>query len=238
MNARTAPLSAGYGIRCARPTESGAIAALLARAFTDDPVTAWMFPDPSDRERRTSRFFTRLQRQQRPRAGGVRVAATAEGQLLAAALWSGPGRWKPSAVRELAALPHYARVFGTDGLRRAADVENSLQEAHPEVPHWYLPTLGTDPAVQGAGAGSALVRQQTAHCDRLGRPAYLESSKPSNVPFYERHGFRVTREVRLPDGGPTLWAMWRDPAADLAPGPGGPEGPARQSASRPPEPPA
>ncbi|MCY0954630.1 hypothetical protein [Streptomyces sp. H27-S2] len=147
MNARTAPLSAGYGIRCARPTESGAIAALLARAFTDDPVTAWMFPDPSDRERRTSRFFTRLQRQQRPRAGGVRVAATAEGQLLAAALWSGPGRWKPSAVRELAALPHYARVFGTDGLRRAADVENSLQEAHPEVPHWYLPTLGT--AVQG-----------------------------------------------------------------------------------------
>lgn len=220
MNAPTAPRSTGYGIRCARPTESDSIAALLARAFADDPVMVWMFPDPSGRERGTSRFFKLSQRQQRPRAGSVRVAATAEGQLLAAALWSGPGRWKPSAVRELAALPHYARVFGTGGLRRAADVENSLQEAHPQAPHWYLPTLGTDPAAQGAGAGSALVREQTVHCDRLGRPAYLESSKASNVPFYERFGFRVTREIRLPDDGPTLWAMWREPSP-------GAEGPAR-----------
>ncbi|MER5869783.1 GNAT family N-acetyltransferase [Streptomyces sp. NPDC002044] len=218
MNAPTAPLSDGYGIRRARPDEPGAIAGVLARAFADDPVMAWMLPDPSGRELGLSRFFTLLQRQQRPRAGGVRVAATARGQLLAAALWSGPGRWKPSAVRELAALPHYARVFGMDGLRRAADVENSLQEAHPEAPHWYLTSLGTDPRVQGAGAGSALVREQTAHCDRLGLPAYLESSKASNVPFYERFAFRVTREIRLPDGGPTLWAMWRDPA----PGAGGP----------------
>lgn len=212
-------MTAGYGIRCARPMESGAVAALLARAFADDPVMGWMFPDPSDRELRSSRFFALLQRQQRPRAGGVRVAATVEGQLLAAALWSGPGRWKPSAVRELAALPRYARAFGTDGLRRAADVENSLQEAHPAAPHWYLPTLGTDPAFQGVGAGSALVRQQTTLCDRYGRPAYLESSKPSNVPFYERLGFRVTRELRLRDGGPPLWAMWREPAADVAPEP-------------------
>jgi hypothetical protein len=31
------------------------------------------------------------------------------------------------------------------------------------------------------------------------------------VPFYERHGFRVTGEVSIPRGGPTLWLMWRDP---------------------------
>jgi len=46
--------------------------------------------------------------------------------------------------------------------------------------------------------------------DAEGLPAYLESSKESNVPFYERHGFAVTETFDLPDG-PRLWLMWRDP---------------------------
>ncbi|MCX5583872.1 GNAT family N-acetyltransferase [Streptomyces erythrochromogenes] len=199
---------AGYGIRPARPTESAAIAALLARAFADDPVMAWMVP-AVDRERRIARYFRLAQRQQRPRPGGVRVAATGDGRLLGAALWSGPGRWKTSAVRELATLPEYARVFGLRGMPRAGEVQNTMHEAHPDTPHWYLPTVGTDRGLQGRGVGSALLRQQLTECDRLGQPAYLESSNITNIPFYEGLGFRVTGEIRLPGGGPTLWPMWR-----------------------------
>ncbi|MET9466060.1 GNAT family N-acetyltransferase [Streptomyces sp. NPDC006544] len=211
MSTRPALPFAGYGIRCARPAESGAVAALLASAFADDPVMAWMIPDASDRERRIARYFRLAQRRQRPRAGGVRVAATAEGRLLAAALWTRPGRWKASAVQELAALPQYARVFGLRGLPRAGEVENAMTEAHPGTPHWYLPTVGTDPGLQGTGVGTALLLQQLADCDRLGQPAYLESSKAANVPFYEGLGFRVTGELRLPRGGPAVWPMWREP---------------------------
>jgi hypothetical protein len=49
------------------------------------------------------------------------------------------------------------------------------------------------------------------HCDDEGLPAYLESSKERNVPFYSRHGFKVVKEVPIPGGGPKIWTMWREP---------------------------
>lgn len=210
---------AGYGIRPARSSESAAVAALLARAFADDPVMAWLIP-AAGRERGAAHYFRLSQRQQRPREGGVRVAATEDGRLLAAALWSGPGCWKTSAVRELAALPHYARIFGLRGMPRAGEVQNAMHEAHPEEPHWYLPSVGTERGLQGMGVGSALLRQQLDQCDRLGQPVYLESSNITNISFYEGLGFRVTGEIRLPSGGPTLWPMWRDAARADAPSAG------------------
>jgi len=70
--------------------------------------------------------------------------------------------------------------------------------------------LGTDPQHQGKGIGSALLAPVLAKCDAEGIPAYLESSKERNIPFYRRHGFEVTTELNLKNG-PSLWPMWRDP---------------------------
>ena len=45
--------------------------------------------------------------------------------------------------------------------------------------------------------------------DLDGIPAYLESSNPRNVAFYERQGFEIRSEFH-PDGGPLITGMWRD----------------------------
>ena len=55
------------------------------------------------------------------------------------------------------------------------------------------------------------MRSRLDRCDAEHAPAYLESSNPDNVPYYQRFGFEVTGEITLPNGGPTLIPMWRAP---------------------------
>lgn len=107
-------------------------------------------------------------------------------------------------------LPSLVRTFGARSAA-AREVVRSIERRHPAEPHWYLAVLGTDPSVRGKGFGQALMQSRLSCCDADHAPAYLESSKADNVPYYERFGFTVTGEITLPNGGPTLWPMWRDP---------------------------
>jgi ribosomal protein S18 acetylase RimI-like enzyme len=124
------------------------------------------------------------------------------------AIWAGPGEWRLSGMESLRYLPTTIKAFGLGRAPLALKVLTTVEQAHPAALHWYLETLGTDPEHQGKGVGSALLQPGLDRCDDEGLPAYLESSKESNLAFYARHGFEVTREINLPNG-PTLWAMWR-----------------------------
>ena len=189
-----------------------ATVATLARAFDDDPVMTWIFPDDGMRRRRLPGFFAATLRGTSLRHDGTEVAVR-DGQVLGAAIWLPPGTWRPPLWRQLAALPGLV-VRLRSRLSVASVTYGALVRLHPERPHWYLSGIGTDPAVQGTGVGGELLRSRLARCDADRLPAYLESSKERNVPFYERHGFRVTGEVTIPGGGPTLWLMWRNPAEE------------------------
>jgi ribosomal protein S18 acetylase RimI-like enzyme len=187
---------------------AGAVGA-MARAFHDDPVMTWIFPDEAMRRRRLPPFFASAIRGNM-RQGNTEVMVNGE-QVLGCANWLAPGTWRPPLRRQLATLPS-AILRLRSRLAVASITYGALIAAHPERPHWYLSGIGTDPPVQGTGIGGALMQSRLARCDGAREPAYLESSKESNVPFYERHGFRVTRELVVPGGGPTLWLMWREPA--------------------------
>ena len=189
-----------------------ATVATLARAFDDDPVMTWIFPDDGMRRRRLPGFFAATLRGTSLRHDGTEVAVR-DGQVLGAAIWLPPGTWRPPLWRQLAALPGLV-VRLRSRLSVASVTYGALVRLHPERPHWYLSGIGTDPPVQGTGVGGELLRSRLARCDADRLPAYLESSKERNVPFYERHGFRVTGEVTIPGGGPTLWLMWRNPAEE------------------------
>ncbi len=170
---------------------------------------AWLLPDRVERHRKLHRLFAAIARHHHLRRGGVDVAM--DGQVTGgAALWDPPGNWKHTRIEELIALPGLLVTFGR-ALARGAVVTELMKDAHPEEPHWYLAVIGSDPAVRGKGFGQALMRSRLDRCDAEHAPAYLESSNPDNIPYYQRFGFEVTGELAIPDGGPSLWPMWRQP---------------------------
>jgi ribosomal protein S18 acetylase RimI-like enzyme len=196
------------GVRQAERAEYDDLADLLTRAFLDDPVIEWFFPDPEQRPRRLRRFFAEI-------ALGIGLSQSTEVYTTedrgAVAVWAPPDRWRVSVLRQLRILPRYLAIASIRWAPSRLAGFNQIEGHHPHgPPHWYLPTLGTDPSRQGQGLGSALLDDMLGRCDTAGLPAYLESSKAANVPFYERHGFEVTETFELPRG-PRMWFMWRDP---------------------------
>ncbi len=193
-----------HDVRTATAVAIEPMSRTLARAFADDPLTNWLFPDQDARRRKLPPFFRALLRATLP-FGAVYSA----GEHESVAMWNPPGTfplgWRTDARVGLTT----ARLVGP---RIASCARGLLYFAghHPKERHWYLQMLGTDPDFQGRGSGSAVIAPVLERCDREGDRVYLESSKERNIPFYARHGFEVTGEIQVP-GGPVVWPMWREP---------------------------
>jgi ribosomal protein S18 acetylase RimI-like enzyme len=181
-----------------------AISLTLARAFADDPVMAILFGGGSVPERPAARFFEMMARVQ---LGHGHIYSTSGHE--AAAIWAPPGHWKLPVRQVLKSAPTAIRVFGRRFVT-SLGVLNVLEKNNPDEPHYYLEFIGTDPRAQGKGLGSALMQPMIDRCDDEGVGAYLESSKESNVGFYARFGFAVTKTI-IHKAGPQQWLMWRDP---------------------------
>ncbi|MFE0874165.1 GNAT family N-acetyltransferase [Streptomyces smyrnaeus] len=133
----------------------------------------------------------------------------------AVAVWTTPDRDPSPGFAEVG--PQLEELAG-DRAFAFESAERALTPHRPAEPAWFLATVGVDPAAQGCGLGSAVVRAGLEAADLAGQPAFLETSAERNVAFYQRLGFTVTAEVDLPDGGPRTWAMLRRPGAEPAGG--------------------
>ncbi len=201
-------------VRLAGPDDVPALARMLARSFADDPVAMWSCPPGALRPVMLERFHGARLRQL---IGHGAVWTTPD--LRSVAIWAPPKRWRTTPRDDLQLARSLVRAQALAhprALVRIPLVATGLlgvERRHPpSPPHWYLAVLGTDPDAQGRGLGSAVLAPILHDCDADEVGAYLESSKERNIDFYARHGFRVTRELRLPRG-PKVWAMWREPRA-------------------------
>jgi GNAT superfamily N-acetyltransferase len=212
-------------VRIADAGDTSLVAGIAARGFFDDPVMSWVFRDASTRLAQLQLAFHGLLDTYLPDAGTVHILDDA-----CASLWRAPGfdyasqhdrdgrasagEGAEGSDSDTGEEPP-SDLFPKDVLKRLMIVGAAMAEHHPTSPHWYLNVVSTLPERQGQGLGALTLRPVLTVCDDGTHPAYLESSNPRNIPFYERQGFVLTGEIPLPDG-PSLYPMWREPAGSRA----------------------
>ena len=196
-------------MRVACRDEAALLGEVLADAFAEDPVFAWLIPPQSrGRDNCLRTFFTSMSRSYLRRGKPCYLT----GDASAAALWAPPGAWAmPLSQVILEAAP--SGLAFRRRLLRALRTQLQIERLHARqlAPHWYLGYLGTRRDQQGHGLGTQMLREVLAGLDTDGVPAYLESSNERNLPLYERNGFRVVGELQALGRGPTIWRMWREP---------------------------
>ena len=180
---------------------------LLARAFVDDPLMVWFFPDAEVRPHACAAMFGLFAEHY---LDDGRVDVVRRGEPLAVAMWQWPGQPEEdgSAPERLPTLAGLMTALMGPG--RAAQIGGAmavLGELRPPEPHAYLHLLGVDPACRGEGLGGRLLDRGIAAARGDGVVACLDTMNPANVPFYQAHGMSVRHEVPLPHGGPTVWSM-------------------------------
>jgi ribosomal protein S18 acetylase RimI-like enzyme len=185
------------------------IAALLARAFANDPEMVAAFPDAGRRAHQLP-ILIGLNVRFGCRYGEVYTTPEMEG----AAVWLPPGA--TFTLGRVARSGMLAAPLRLDwgALRRVATVERYAAQLHHRyapMPHWYLSQIGVEPGRQGRGIGGALLGAMLARIDAERDWCYLETTKRANLPFYEKHGFRVMEEGETYAGGPRLWGLLRTP---------------------------
>lgn len=196
----TAPTSNSF-VYAIDPVSAEAAFATVVLAFAADPAARWSWPRAED----YLRNMPLLARAFGGKAFGLGTADAIDG-LAGIALWLPPG--VKSDEEALSAL--IERTAPASIQSDAAGVFEQMANFHPHEPHWYLPLIGVDPARHGQRLGNKLLTHALARCDADRLPAYLESSNPRNLGFYQRHGFEALGKIQV-GSSPMIVPMLRKP---------------------------
>jgi GNAT superfamily N-acetyltransferase len=212
-------------IRMLDPADAPAAAAILARAFDQEPAKLVLLPNSAIR-RTVLEMSVKARLYDALRYGTVH-GAQIDGELGAIALWYPPGVSKlsiTSAVRAVLALlsnivsvarafPHMAWVL----LRDVPGLVTLVRNRRPAVMRasrgvsWSLDLLGTVPEHRRKGLARSLLERQLQRCDQDGASIWLEATESVNPSIYERFGFETIAHIDGPTWLPGYWVMRREP---------------------------
>ena len=188
-------------------------AAMLTRAFHDDPLLRAVLPEEDKRRKLLSWLYDKVLRYCFL-YGIVHTLPSLEG----AACWLPPGQTELTIGRILRSglMGMPLRMRPAAYMRFSAYLDCSSEQRRQNSPdtYWYLWVLGVDPPHQGQGVGGKLIRPVLEQADASATACYLETEVERNLTFYERHGFRVVAEARVPRLDLRTWSLTRESLCD------------------------
>jgi ribosomal protein S18 acetylase RimI-like enzyme len=181
----------------------------LARAFKDDILMHFMFPDEEARKRHAQLLFEFVVRYGVLFGDVYAVSHNFEG--VAAWLSSTSARF-PVSYLERAGVQELISRAGHEVAERLTLFTDFLRFTREEIvpyPHYAFWILGVVPEHQRKGHAGALIRLKVEQFDRAGITSYLETQTLHNVSLYERFGFRIVKTVPIPHSDQILYCMVR-----------------------------
>jgi ribosomal protein S18 acetylase RimI-like enzyme len=185
-------------VRLATTRDRPRVVATAVAAFVNDPALRHFFPGEGYAQQATA-FFGYLF-DKRVDLATVWVTDRCE----SAAMWSPPANTMSADDHDRAAASYEAMetVVGADAARRLR-VYNDLVDQHlPDSMYWYLGVLATHPDHTGRGLGATVMQ---AGLDHANGAAFLETTNPANLGYYERNGWTITAVVT--SHNPPIWIL-------------------------------
>ncbi len=189
--------------------------AAIGAGFDEEQNFAHVFPNPRTR-RKVMTLFVRTMMRESLRDGGTYVAVE-DGEILGGVVALAPGRYPFPLGPMLRMVPDYLRMclVGPHLTYRILRMYPAELRHHPRGQrYWYLFAIAFRPGARSLRAVQLVFAELIARIDRDRAGAYLETVRPALVSGTSRYfGFTVLREgVRLAEGGPPYWILWRPPS--------------------------
>ncbi|MHA2181975.1 MAG: GNAT family N-acetyltransferase [Promethearchaeota archaeon] len=186
---------------------------VAGRAFQDDPVMVFSFPDVEVRKKNSSYGFNMVYNY------GIKngLAYATSKKLEGITIWLPPEKTYQSFWTMMRNGGFYTmRKVGLKlkAMKRTMIVFNYEEERHKElVPykHWYFQNIAVDPKEQGKGYGGLLISTMLKTIESDGLPVYVETNTEKAMSIYQKHGFEILEHTIIPKTDIPLWCMLRKP---------------------------
>jgi ribosomal protein S18 acetylase RimI-like enzyme len=193
----------------ATPADVPPIRSLLAAAYHNDPLSAWMFPDPTTRPHAIASWFGLFVEQY---IAGAHTSVIRDGdELVAVALWRLPDDTPLTSdgVPGIAGL--LDALAGPQRGAKIADGLHGVEAVVPDQPHAYLNFIAVAQSHRRQGLGRQVFAPLFDAAESAGLFVHLETTDPANWPFYDALGFEETARLAIGGGKVVLRAMRRGP---------------------------
>lgn len=188
---------------------------VLARAFQDDPLLVYLYPDPLKRKIESD-IVWEFSILQGILYGEVNITSS---DIEGVAVWLAHPLKDQKPREQSKVINRRMRKVGremfsgpifTEKYNNWAQMIVSLQIEHANFPHWELAILGVDPMYQGKGYASMLIRAKLRELDKQNLSCYLHTENKRNINLYEHFGFELVGEVKVPNSNVIYYGMLRN----------------------------
>jgi ribosomal protein S18 acetylase RimI-like enzyme len=183
---------------------------VLSKSFQRDPSWAYQFPNEQKRPADVAWLFRHWMPCVHPLG---HCYQTDDGKGVA--MWVPPGKHAEFTLPLLvkSGLLLGPLRLGPSWVRRSWPIwQDSVKRERDELggeAHWVLLVIGVAPEAQGKGHGASLLRHILDRADSEATPTYVQTHNPVNIPYYERHGFKLIARREACPGGPECCSLRR-----------------------------